>query len=187
MVRTAFAHGALVDIAHASDAAVRDIATIARSFHAPLICSHTGMRALKPIDRNVSDEILKWIAASGGVVGVDLHSGHIGSRAGMRATLDDFVRHLEHAVRIAGIEHVAIGSDLDGGISAPTDADGAATWPKVAETLRKRGWQEHRIAAVFHGNAERVLKWATDHGCGAVGSRASSSSSTASSSRESKL
>lgn len=187
LVRTALAHGALVDIAHASDAAVRDIATVAGTFHAPLICSHAGMRALKPIERNVSDEILKMIAASGGVVGVDLHSGHIGSRAGMQATLDDFIRHLEHAVRIAGFEHVAIGSDLEGRISAPSDADGAATWPDVADRLRKRGWQEHQISAVFHGNAERALKWATDHGCGAEGARSSKASSTASSSRENRL
>lgn len=159
VVRLAYASGALVDTAHASDAAVLQIARIAKSFRAPLVCSHTGMRALKPIERNASDQQLRWIAASGGVVGVDLHSGHIGRHAGRRATLEDFVRHLEHAVRVAGVDHVAVGSDLDGGILPPADADGAATWPQVAVLLRERGWKEQELEAVFHRNAERVLSW----------------------------
>ena len=166
VVRTAYTHGALADLAHASDAAVADIVDVARTFRAPLVCSHTGMRAEKAIERNVSDEQMRAIAASGGVVGVDLHSGHISRRPGRAATMEDFVRHLDHAVDVAGIEHVAIGSDLDGGIHAPEGSDGAATWPEVAMRLRRRGWTEAQLAAVFHRNAERVLSWARTRGCG---------------------
>ena len=159
LARLAYTSGALVDTAHASDAAVRDIVQIAKAYRAPLVCSHTGMRTLKPIERNISDEQLRWVSASGGVVGVDLHSGHVGRHAGRQASLDDFLRHLEHAVRIAGIDHVAIGSDLDAGILPPTDSDGAATWPQVANELRTRGWSQQDLDAVFHQNAERVLGW----------------------------
>jgi membrane dipeptidase len=68
-------------------------------------------------------------------------------------------------VRVAGEEHVAIGSDLAGAITQPEGADGAATWPALAVLLRARGWSEARIAAVLHGNAERVLSWSAAHGC----------------------
>ena len=166
VVRTAYGHGALIDLAHASDAAVADIARIARTFDAPLVCSHTGMRALKGIDRNIGDEQLRWIAASGGVVGVDMHSGHIGRRPGERATLDDYVRHIEHAVAVAGVAHVAIGSDLDGGIVQPSGAEGAATWPALARRLLGRGWRAKDVEALYWGNAARVLAWAASHGCG---------------------
>lgn len=157
LVRFTYQHDALIDIAHASDQAVDHIAAIASQMRAPLVCSHTGVRARKNIHRNISDQQLAWIAASNGVVGIDLHSGHIGSKAGERATLDDFVEHLEHAVRVAGIDHVAIGSDLDGGIVEPIDSDGAATWPRLVRKLELRGWTPVQIEKVFHRNAERVL------------------------------
>lgn len=157
IVRRVIAKGALVDVAHASDAAFDDVARIAREARAPIVDSHTGVRALVDIERNIDDARLRVIAASGGVVGIDLHSGHVSSRAGDAATLADVADHLEHAVKVAGIEHVAIGSDLEGGIEPPIDADGEATWPRLAAVLRERGWSDDRIEAVFSGNARRVL------------------------------
>ena len=169
IVRTAYSHGALVDVAHASDETLRQVARVAKDFGAPLVDSHTGMRALKAIDRNLSDEGLALIAESGGVVGIDLHAGHTGSRRGMASTLDDVVAHVEHAVAVAGLEHVALGSDLDGGIVQPQGADGAAVWPKLAAKLRARGWSQEAIAALFGDNARRVLGWSRHRGCGQAG------------------
>ncbi len=157
VVRRVYAAKGLVDVAHASDAAFDDIARIAGEAAMPLVDSHTGVRALVDIERNIDDGRLRAIAESGGVVGIDMHSGHIAPQPGDAATLRDVADHLEHAARIAGFDHVGIGSDLEGGIEPPADADGEATWPKLAGILRERGWSEAQIEAVFSGNARRVL------------------------------
>lgn len=149
--------GALLDLAHASDTTQDDLVAIASRANAPLVDSHTGMRALRAIDRNLDDAHAKMVAASNGVIGISLHSGHVAS--GDRATLDDYILHLEHAIEVAGEDHVAIGSDLAGAITEPIGADGAATWPTLAERLRARGWSDARLHAVFHENAERVFRW----------------------------
>jgi membrane dipeptidase len=161
-----YAGGGLVDVAHASDAAFDDIARIARRVGAPIVDSHTGVRALVDIDRNIDDSRLRAVAESGGAVGIDLHSGHVSKRPGEAATLDDVADHIVHAARIAGIDHVAIGSDFEGGIEPPTGADGEATWPRLAAVLRSRGWTAAHIEAVFAGNARRVLGVARARGCG---------------------
>jgi membrane dipeptidase len=159
-------HGGVLDAAHASDAATDDLVAIARKHQAPVVVTHTGMRALRATGRNVDDAHLQAIASTGGVAGIDIHSGHIGRQPGGPATLDDVVAHIEHAVAVAGIDHVAIGSDLEGGISPPTDSDGAATWPLLASKLTARGWNGESIEALFRGNAARVLGWSRAHGCG---------------------
>ncbi len=166
LARVVYRSGGLVDLAHMTDAAMRDTALIAAEFGAPLVDTHTGMRSLRPIDRNIDDTFLRAIRDSNGVVGVDIHSGHVARVAGAVARLDDVVRHIEHAVRVAGGEHVAIGSDLNGGIEQPSDADGAATWPRLARKLREKGWGDAQVSALFEGNAQRVLGWASAHGCG---------------------
>jgi membrane dipeptidase len=159
-------HGGVLDAAHASDAAADDMIAIARAHGAPIVVTHTGLRALRPIDRNVDDAHILAVASTGGVVGIDIHSGHIGAQPGMTATLDDVIAHIEHAVSVGGIDHVAIGSDLEGGIEQPSDADGAATWPILEKKLADRGWNGESIEALFRANAARVLAWAREHGCG---------------------
>lgn len=159
------ASGALLDLAHASDATQDDLAEVARVAGAPLVDSHTGMRALVASERNLDDVHARAIAASDGVVAVSLHSGHLSHTPGERATMGDLVAHLEHAVAVAGEAHVALGSDLAGAITQPAGADGAATWPALVARLRARGWTETRLHAVLHANAERVFAWAVAHGC----------------------
>jgi microsomal dipeptidase-like Zn-dependent dipeptidase len=149
--------GGLLDLAHASDRTQDDLLSIAKAANKPVVDTHTGMRSLVAIDRNLSDERAKAIAATGGVIGISLHSGHISAHAGATATLAEYVDHIEHLAKIAGFDHVAIGSDLAGAIRPPEGSDGAATWPWVEEILRTRGWSDAQIAALFHANAERVL------------------------------
>lgn len=161
------AKGALLDVAHASDATADDLLAIAEARHAPVVDSHTGARALVPIDRNLDDARIARVARTGGIVSLSLHSGHVSSRRGERATLDDVTAHLEHLLKIAGEDHVAIGSDLEGDILMPTGVDGAAFWPELDRRLASRGLSRPTRAKVFRKNAERVFGWAEAHGCGA--------------------
>jgi len=159
------AHGALLDAAHASDATFDDLAAIARTAGAPLVDSHTGMRALRAIMRNIDDAHMRMLAATGGIVGISVHGGHVGHVPGEPPTLSDVADHLMHAVEVAGIDHVALGSDFDGGITPPRDADGESMWPRLRVELEHRGLGDHAIDAIFGGNARRVFGYARAHGC----------------------
>jgi microsomal dipeptidase-like Zn-dependent dipeptidase len=166
LARALVSHGALLDLAHASDRTADDLAAIAEAAHAPLVDSHTGARALVPIDRNLDDARIARVARSGGIVSLSLHSGHISTHPGEPATLDDVVGEVMHLRAVAGYEHVAIGSDLEGAIELPTGVDGAAFWPELARRLAAKGVPEGELVALFRGNGERVLGWSEAHGCG---------------------
>jgi membrane dipeptidase len=159
------AKGALLDAAHASDMTVDDLLQIARNAGAPLVVSHTGLRARRDIMRNVTDAQMREIAATGGIIGISMHSGHIARAAGERATLGDVADAIAYAVTIAGNDHVAIGSDFDGSITAPEDANGEAVWPRMHDELRARALSEDVIDAIFQRNASRVFAFARTHGC----------------------
>lgn len=159
------AHGGLLDVAHASDATFDDLAAIARAAGAPLVDSHTGLRALRAAMRNLDDDQLRAIAASGGVAGISMHGGHVGKTPGESPTLDDVAAAIARAIAIAGPGAVGIGSDFDGNIDPPKEADGEAVWPRLREKLAARGLEAATIDAVFGGNALRVFSWARAHGC----------------------
>ncbi len=158
--------GALLDVAHASDRTFDDLAAIAERAGAPLVDSHTGVRALVAIDRNLDDARIVRVARSGGLVALSLHSGHVSSRPGEQASLSDYVAHIEHVRRLVGASHVGIGSDLEGAIQLPRDVPGAAVWPTLGSELARRGWTTDELGALFHGNADRVFGWSEAHGCG---------------------
>jgi len=161
------AHGGLLDVAHASDATFDDLAAIARAAHAPLVDSHTGVRALRDTMRNLDDARLRVVAETDGVVGISLHGGHVGRTPGESPKLSDVAAHVAHAATVAGPSHVAVGSDLDGGIDPPPEAsaDGEAIWPLLRKELIARGLSPANVDAIFGANAQRVLAWATAHGC----------------------
>jgi len=166
LARRLVARGAVLDVAHASDKTVDDLLAIAERANAPVIDSHTGARALVQIDRNLDDAHMVRVAHTGGVVALSLHSGHISQRPGEPATLDDVVAHAIHLRKIAGIDHVAIGSDLEGDILLPTGVEGAAVWPELARRLASNGFSEAELRKLFRENGERVFSWAQAHGCG---------------------
>jgi membrane dipeptidase len=158
-------HGALLDAAHAGDATLEDLAAIAEQHGAPLVDSHTGVRALANIPRNVSDAHIRRIARTGGIVGVSLHTGHLSESARKPVSLADYAAHILHVKQLVGIAHVAIGSDLEGDITLPAGVDGAAVWPALATVLRDAGLSDADLRALFHANAERVFAWSKAHGC----------------------
>ncbi len=104
----------ILDLSHMADQAVADAFELWRG---PIMASHSNARAIVPGDRQVTDETVAEIARRGGVVGVSFYQAHL--RRSGRASLDDVVRHMvRHARAAGGPEHVAIGTDLDGGFDA---------------------------------------------------------------------
>lgn len=147
--------GALIDVSHVSDHAFADIAAIARRHGAPIVATHSNARAVADQPRNLTDDELRAIAASGGVAGLNLHAPFVSGRND--ATLDEVLRQVEHMVRVAGVRHVALGSDFDGGIRPVAGLDDAAALPALAAALRARGMRYDEVLAIFSLNALRVL------------------------------
>lgn len=138
--------GLLVDVAHASSATIDDVLALAAR---PVLASHTGVRAAVPGIRNLPDEQVRGIAATGGLVGIGFWPVACGGRD-VRA----IARAVVAAIDLAGVDHLAIGSDFDGAVTTPFDASGM---PLLTEALLADGLSDDDIAAVMGGNAIRLL------------------------------
>ena len=188
--------GIMVDVSHAGRKTMLQAAEISK---APIIASHSGVKAVADSPRNLDDDQLKALAANGGVAQLVALGAYVkplteaqtelqekvrkdmgleapAARAAMspetqaayenrlspmweiepRANVVDFVNHIDHAVKTAGIDHVGIASDFDGG-------GGIVGWQDASETLNvtrelvKRGYSEEAIAKIWGGNLLRVL------------------------------
>ncbi len=187
--------GMMVDISHASDRCVRDALAYSK---APIIASHSGARAVLDHPRNLPDDLLRAIAAKGGVIQAVAYKEFLKHDPGREAaekklqdavakahgdaeydsdkddylpamargmaeiektyplpTLDDYVKQIRHMVQVAGIDHVGIASDFDGG-------GGITGWKDASETrnvtmaLRHAGFSDADIAKIWGGNLLRV-------------------------------
>jgi membrane dipeptidase len=183
--------GMLVDVSHVADTTFWDAVDAAS---APLIASHSGCRALHDHKRNLTDDQLRAVAATGGVVGIPFASEFLGPvaapgpawsapwRAGapvpdpvaaeladrrarpplrpQSAPLKWLVDHVMHALDVAGPDHVAIGSDFDGMIVPPRGLEHVGRLHVLRSALSARGIPDGVLAAVWGGNALRVLRGA---------------------------
>ncbi len=137
----------LLDLAHASEKTLDDALALARR---PVVVSHTGVKGTCDSPRNLSDAHLRGVARTGGVVGIGFWDTAL---CGTSAA--DIARAVRHAVTVAGIDHVALGSDWDGAVATPFDAAGL---PALTEALIAAGFGEEEIARIMGANAIRVLQ-----------------------------
>ena len=136
----------LLDLAHASPATIRDALAVATR---PVVVSHTGVRGTCDNVRNLDDDALRGVARTGGLVGIGFWQTAVcgtGGRAVARA--------IGYAVVVAGIDHVALGSDFDGAVAEPFDATGLA---EITEALLAEGFTEAQVEQVMGGNVFRLL------------------------------
>lgn len=138
--------GMVVDIAHCSPACVADIIAIARR---PVVSSHGGVQATCGVNRNLSDEQIRGVAATGGIIGVGYWPGAVCDTS-PRSTASA-MRHIRDLV---GIEHVALGSDFDGSVTTRFDTSELS---QMTQALMDEGFSEDEIRAAMGGNALRVL------------------------------
>lgn len=123
----------------------------------PLLVTHTGVHGAHPHWRNLDDEQLKAIARNDGVVGIILNSAYLGDSM-FAGRLQSFVKHIEHAVRVMGDDHVAIGSDWDGLISTPRDMPTCAELPLLVDALLGRGFSTESVQKILGQNVLRVVE-----------------------------
>jgi microsomal dipeptidase-like Zn-dependent dipeptidase len=146
LVAAAEARGLAFDVAHASAPTIDDVLDVARK---PIVASHTGVRGVCDNARNLPDEQVRRIAATGGLVGIGFWPTACGGE-----DVRSIARSIAYAVSIAGIEHVGIGSDWDGGVPVPFDATGIV---QLTDALLDEGFDEAAVGAIMGGNAVRVL------------------------------
>lgn len=145
--------GIMIDLSHAGERTVADVLEVSTQ---PVIASHSSARALCDHARNLTDEQIRAIARLGGVVQVCLYAGFI-NEAEHKASYLDAVDHIEHIIRIAGIEHVGIGSDFDGDgelIGCRSSQD----LIRITIELLRRGYDEEDLALIWSGNFMRVMQ-----------------------------
>ena len=106
--------GMMVDLSHAADSSFYDALRISQK---PIICSHSSARSLCAHPRNLTDEQMRDLAKSGGVAQVTIYTHFLQENG--NATVHDIVNHLNHMVKVMGVEHVGIGTDFDGGGGVP--------------------------------------------------------------------
>ena len=147
MIAEMEARGILLDLAHASPALMRDALSIATR---PVVVSHTGVKGTCDNNRNLGDEQLQGIAASGGVVGIGYWDTAV---CGKDAAA--IARAIRYTVDRVGVDHVALGSDFDGAVPVPFDTTGLAL---IAEALLEDGFTENDIRDIMGENALRVLE-----------------------------
>jgi membrane dipeptidase len=190
--------GVMVDISHVSDKTFYDALETSK---APLIASHSSCRAICAAPRNMTDQMMKDLAAKGGVVQINYHVGFLSQEfrdaekanpemdkarsaelvkrcgdnegcqiiEGERLTREyveqgklprvDFARiieHIDHAVKIAGIDHVGLGSDFDGA-NMPYGMEDATKLPKITEALLQKGYSEGDVKKILGENTLRVM------------------------------
>ncbi|MDY7227565.1 dipeptidase [Hyalangium rubrum] len=190
--------GMLVDISHVSDETFFDTLKVTR---APVIASHSSARALTQSPRNMTDDMLRAVAANKGVVMVNFFSAFIDDafrkaqdaqnaerKAALaaqkarlkkgagplpvidmaterqwsskleRPPLEALIDHIDHVAKVAGVDHVGLGSDFDGVSSTPEGIDSVADLPRITEALLARGYSPEQVHKILGGNLLRVFR-----------------------------
>ncbi|HXM92596.1 MAG TPA: dipeptidase [Candidatus Dormibacteraeota bacterium] len=190
--------GVMVDISHVSDKTFGDALAISK---APMIASHSSCRAICDAPRNMTDEMMKALAAKGGVVQINYHVGFLSQefrdaekadpkinaaiehevtkRCGdneacqllegdkltreaveqgklPRIGYEKIIEHIDHAVKVAGADHVGLGSDFDGA-NMPYGMEDATKLPLITEALLKKGYSESDVRKILGENTLRVM------------------------------
>ncbi len=188
--------GMMVDISHVSDETFWDVLAVTR---APVIASHSSVRAVADHRRNVSDDMLRGLAENGGVLMVNFYPAYIDEEAARqttayyarwkqvyrdirenfaddpvgrsrayraqsvahpppRAPLAALLDHFDHAVRIAGPDHVGLGADWDGVGSMPEGMDDVSQLPELTRGLLERGHSPETVRKILGENLLRVME-----------------------------
>jgi len=190
--------GVIVDISHVSDKTFYDALETSK---APLFASHSSCRAICDAPRNMTDQMMKDLAAKGGVVQINYHVGFLsqefrdaekanpelnkaisaevmkrcGENEGCkliegdritreyveqgklpRVEFSKIIEHIDRAVKVAGVEHVGLGSDFDGA-NMPYGMEDATKLPKITEALLQKGYSEGDVKKILGENTLRVM------------------------------
>lgn len=147
--------GVMIDLAHLNEKGFWDVAELTT---APLVSSHSAAHALIPRSRNLTDQQLKAIAETNGLVGVTFSVNDLdgGQKPKKDAPLSAVVRHIRYLADLMGVDHVGFGSDLDG-TTIPSQIKDVGGFSQLIQALQEAGFQEGELRKICHQNWLRVL------------------------------
>lgn len=155
VIRTMDSLGMIIDVAHTGIKTIQDILAITKN---PIIDSHAGVYALRNHYRNLTDDQIRSIAQSGGVVGVVFYTSFLSTASASKVTIDTVIKHIDYIKNLVGIDYVAIGSDFDGGITPPVGLADVSKLPALTLALLKHGYSPADIRKILGENYLRVFK-----------------------------
>jgi microsomal dipeptidase-like Zn-dependent dipeptidase len=147
IVRRMEAKGMIVDIAHLSHAGVAEVLAMAKR---PVVSSHGGVQATCKVNRNLTDDEIRGVAKTGGIIGIGYWDAAICDTSPRAAA-----KAMKHVRDLVGIQHVALGSDYDGATTVRFDTSQLA---QVTQALLDEGFTAEDIRAAMGGNALRVIR-----------------------------
>jgi len=165
--------GMIIDVSHVSDKTFWDAL---EASEAPIFASHSSCRAICNVARNMTDEMIVAMAKKGGVVQINFSSAFLSQKSADAdrlaeaaksgkdmpelppAGLEDAVAHINHVVKIAGIDAVGIGSDFDGVRSVPTGLEDVSKFQNLTRALLEEGYSASDIRKIYGGNTLRVMR-----------------------------
>lgn len=156
LVRRCNELGILVDLSHLNEKGFWDVAKIST---APLVATHSNAHALSASSRNLTDDQIKAVGQSGGVIGLNFANGFLRADGKWQSEngLDTMLRHLDHLMKLAGEDSVALGSDFDGA-RIPSQIGDVTGLPNLINAMRAHGFGESLIAKIASENWIRVLE-----------------------------
>lgn len=149
--------GMLVDLAHVAPSTFFDALEVSTG---AVMVSHACTEARGPHPRNLTDEQIRAIAATGGLVGIAFMPRYLSPDDPEAADVAAIADHLERVAEVAGVDHVALGSDFDGMPSLPSGIEGVQDVPRIVAELDRRGWRPDDLARLLGDNWLRVLETA---------------------------
>lgn len=144
--------GMVIDLSHASMGTFWDVMKYSKM---PVVCTHSGAKDVFFHNRNLNDDQLRALAKNGGVIQVCIFASYMSSDR-TKTSIDDVVAHIDHCVKVAGIDHVGIGSDFDGG-GGVLGCRGSNDMIRITVKLLEKGYTEPEIKKIWGGNFFRVM------------------------------
>lgn len=156
LIKRCDALGIMVDLSHLNEAGFWDVARHSRK---PLVATHSNAHAICPHSRNLTDDQLRAIAESDGMVGLNFAVAFLREDGRMLADvpLTQVIRHLDHLMTIVGEDRVGLGSDYDGAV-VPQELTTVADLPNLRQAMKEHGYDEPLIRKLCHENWLRVLE-----------------------------
>lgn len=146
----------IIDVSHLSDAGFYDVLKYTKK---PFVASHSNVRSICGVGRNLSDDMIKQLAKRNGVMGINFCGDFLKESfdGGVRSCIKDIVRHILYVKDLVGIDYVGLGSDFDG-IDQNLELKDASMMPLLQNALVNAGLSEDDIEKVFYKNVLRVYR-----------------------------
>uniref|UniRef100_H2YAW8 Dipeptidase n=1 Tax=Ciona savignyi TaxID=51511 RepID=H2YAW8_CIOSA len=145
--------GMLVDLAHVSDATMRDVF---ETTTAPVIYSHSSARAICNHGRNVPDDILQLLKTNQGILMINFYNDYI--TCSPTANISHVADHFDHVKNVIGADYLGMGADYDGVQRVPDGLEDVSKYPNLIRELLKRGWSEEELKKITGKNLLRVMR-----------------------------